>query len=370
VKKAFVLFLVLLMSFPLMLNNYSAKEITTSASASVLYCSNSDELLYENNANSQMKMASTTKIMTALITLEYAQRNNKVVTFTNEMIEEGSSMYLKVGEKVHLKDLCVGMLLPSGNDAATAAAIAIAGSKEKFAKLMNNRGKKIGMKNTNFVTPSGLDDDNHYSTAYDMALLMRECIKNKDFLEISGSKSKTVDFVNPKDKSVTYQNHNRLLSTYKYCIGGKTGYTMSAGRCLVTVAKKNNVTLIAVTLNDKNDWNDHMSMYEYGFSMVHKVRLKGQKIQQNLVGGEKDLTTLDIKDKVIYTTKENSQVTSKIILPPFAYAPIKKGNKAGMVIYYLGNKEIDREYLIYNENVEIKSDNFIIEFFKGLFKNG
>lgn len=333
----------------------SAEEISTSASSAILYCVNNDSVLYGSNENSKMKIASTTKIMTTLLTLEKAKENNKIVTFEKSMIEEGSSMYLKVGEKVTLKDLCVGMMLPSGNDAATASAISIAGSKEKFVALMNKRAKEIGMKNTNFVTPSGLDDSEHYSTAKDMALLMRECLKNKEFVEISGSKSKIVSFVSPSDKTVTYNNHNRLLSIYPNCIAGKTGYTMAAGRCLVTAARKDGVTLIAVTLNDKNDWQDHTSLFEYGFSKVISKTFHKKTIKQKIVGSNKDSVKLTVREKNFVLSSKSDKITEKIYVPPFAYAPIKKGDKAGEVVYYKNGNIIDRESVKYNENIDYKS---------------
>ena len=145
-----------------------------------------------------MKPASTTKLMTSLITLEYADSADKVVTFTKDMTAEGSSMYLKVGEKVKLSDLAAGMMMASGNDAANAAAISIAGSAEKFSELMNNRAAVIGMKNTHFVNPSGLDDENHYSTAYDMALLMSYALENESFAKLTSQKSVTVEFSEPQ----------------------------------------------------------------------------------------------------------------------------------------------------------------------------
>lgn len=172
-----------------------------------------------------MSMASTTKIMTTLITLEHAQANNKEVTFNKNMVAEGSSMYLKEGYKLRLSDLATGMMTVSGNDAANASAISISGSVEEFSKLMNDKAKQIGMSSTHFVTPSGLDDDNHYSTAVDMAHLMNYAMSNNDFAQLTAKKNVKVDYISPKDMSITYGNHNRLLSLYQYCNGGKTGFT-------------------------------------------------------------------------------------------------------------------------------------------------
>ncbi len=372
-KRLMCIFLIAFFSISLPVNSDNSvyaeeKNVSTSAGGAVLYCVNNGEVIYEFNENTPMKMASTTKLMTTLITLEYAKKDNKIITFNQSMVEEGSSMYLKLGERVYLKDLCIGMMLPSGNDAATAAAVTIAGSKEKFAVLMNRRAKEIGMKNSHFVTPSGLDDENHYSSAYDMALLMAECLKNKEFREISGSTTKTVSFVKPNDKTVTYNNHNRLLSQYKYCISGKTGYTMAAGRCLVTAAEKDGITLVAVTLNDKNDWNDHISLYEYGFSCLNSKQFRERTICQKLVGGYDDSVNIKIPGKTFIINDDEGDIKEKIMLAPFAYAPVKKGDKAGMVLYLRGNKIIDKKSLVYADSAEYKEEKKgFFAFIKGLF---
>lgn len=185
-----------------------------------------------------MKPASTTKIMTSLITLEEAASCNSEVTFKQEMVAEGSSMYLKVGEKVRLSDLASGMMMASGNDAANAAAYTISGSPEKFSQRMNEKAKQIGMTNTNFVTPSGLDDDNHYSSAKDMALLMSYALENDDFANLTAKKSVTVEFLEPKSKKTAYANHNRLLSLYPYCTGGKQAIQRRQGGALFPLPKK------------------------------------------------------------------------------------------------------------------------------------
>lgn len=176
--------------------------------------------------------------MTSLITLEEAASCNSEVTFKQEMVAEGSSMYLKVGEKVRLSDLASGMMMASGNDAANAAAYTISGSPEKFSQRMNEKAKQIGMTNTNFVTPSGLDDDNHYSSAKDMALLMSYALENDDFANLTAKKSVTVEFLEPKSRKTAYANHNRLLSLYPYCTGGKQAIQRWQGGALFPLQKK------------------------------------------------------------------------------------------------------------------------------------
>ena len=213
-------------------------------------------------------MASTTKIMTALLTLEEAAIENRQVKITREMVMvEGSSMGLREGDVLTLRDLAVGMLTVSGNDAANSAAIAVAGSREAFVETMNQRAQALGMTDTHFDTPSGLDGDTHYSTALDMAKLGAAAMSNPEFAAIAGSKSMKVNFLSP-EKTVAYQNHNKLLSLYEGCTGVKTGFTKKAGRCLVSSAEKDGVRLVAVTLDAPDDWNDHAALLDYGFSKM------------------------------------------------------------------------------------------------------
>lgn len=317
-----------------------------------------------------MKMASTTKLMTTLITLENSSADNSQITFRDDMIAEGSSMYLKVGDKLRLYDLAVGMMMCSGNDAANAAALTIGGSTEKFAEMMNKRAKAIGMTNTNFVTPSGLDDDNHYSTAYDMALLMAYALDNSDFREITKSKSMTVDFIEPKVQR-TYQNHNRLLSLYDYCIGGKTGYTMAAGRCLVSAACKDSVTLVCVTLNDHNDWDDHIALYDYGFSRYCGVDTddSDESFTLSVAGGDKDEIPLycDFSQNTVIEKEKKDSVQRRVYIPEFEYAPIKKGECVGMVVYTSSGEIIAQNPLYAKENVSRIQKGGFIEYIKNIF---
>ena len=323
----------------------------TGAEAFVLYCVESEGIILSKNENKRMKPASTTKLMTILLTLEQAAQNDRVITFTREMEAEGSSMYLEAGEKLRLSDLAVGMMMCSGNDAANAAAISIAGSVKKCSNLMNARARKLGMEHTHFVTPSGLDDPEHYTTARDMALLMAEGLKNKAFADLTSQKSAGVGFIEPSDKSVTYSNHNRLLSLYKDCIGGKTGYTTAAGRCLVSAARRGGVTLVCVTLNDKTDWNDHISLFDYGFD---KLKAYGGDVDIDLhvVGG--DRKTVKVTEKsgcAVVLDKSAPEPKRKIYLDNFVYAPVKKGEQLGRVDYYIDGKTVKSVPIMARENV-------------------
>lgn len=336
----------------------SASKPSVSAQCAVLYCVNDGKVYYSLNENKTMKNASTTKILTALITLEEAKKQNKQVKFTNEMSAEGSSMYLEAGDVVTLYDLACGMLICSGNDSANASAIAISGSIEEFAKKMNAKAKEIGMSNSNFVTPSGLDDENHYSTAYDLAKLMAYAMNNEDFAEITGKKSVTVDFISPKEKTMTYQNHNRLLSMYEYCVGGKTGYTMSAGRCLVSFAEKNGLQFVCVTLNDKKDWDDHIALYNYGFENYALCNCDDRDFYLDVpvVGGDKDTVTVesDRNYDIVMPVEDAKKVTRTVYMENFLYAPVNKGEYLGKIVYTLNNKQVAETPISATETVNIK----------------
>ena len=276
------------------------------------------------------------KIMTATLAIE-SGKLNKTVTVNDKVLEAyGSSIYLSIKEKMKLKDMVYGLMMQSGNDAALMIADFL-GGEEKFVKSMNDKAKQIGMKNTSFSNPHGLDEKTkNYSTAYDMALLMRYANSYSTFRKITGCKKHTVK---TNEKTYVWTNKNKLLYTYKYTTGGKTGYTEKAHRTLVTSASKDNMNLIVVTLNDGNDFKNHKELYEYGFnnySMVKvfdkdKMNLPNKKIYARddyfypITKDEKDLIIIDykIKDKKKY----------------------KKGENIGLAIIKLGNKVIHKEKL-------------------------
>ena len=343
--------------------------VSVSARCAVLYCANNNSVVFEKNAYKKMSMASTTKIMTSLIALENAQANDKKVAFTKEMIAESSSMYLKEGYRLRLSDLAVGMMTVSGNDAANAAAVSIAGSVDEFSKLMNEKAEQIGMNSTNFVTPSGLDDDNHYSTAYDMALLMNYALSNSSFAELTAKKTAEVTFIQPKDMTISYRNHNKLLSLYQYCTGGKTGFTKKSGRCLVTSAEKDGVCLIAVTLNAPDDWNDHINMYSYGFSRLTAVKNadKNFSFKADVVGGMTDTVEVRPAAAVDYVKQTDSDdgISRRVIINSFLYAPLEKGQVVGRAEYYSEGKTVCTIPLITEKAVDYKEKEK--SFFENIF---
>ena len=259
-----------LASFLSPVNPVSAQElekIQTGAKSAIMIEQSTGRILYEKDAHTKRRIASITKIMTAILAIE-SGKMDKTVTVTDSILKaEGSAIYLQVGEKIKLSDLVYGLMLRSGNDAAIAIAEYVGGSVEGFASLMNEKAEWIGMENSHFTNPHGLDDsDNHYSTAYDMALLTKYAMGNKTYQKISGTKIHRAP--NPNEVwDRVWKNKNRLLTEkYKYCTGGKTGFTKKARRTLVTTASKDGLDLITVTIDDSTDWADHIALYEAGFS--------------------------------------------------------------------------------------------------------
>ena len=335
-------------------------EPSVSAKAAVLLNADTGQVIYAKNQDQRLSMASTTKIMTALIALERAAVQNPVVTVTEEMVRvEGSSMGLKAGDKLTLKDLAAGMLVVSGNDAAKAAAIAVAGSAPKFAELMNQRADEIGMENTHFVTPSGLDDEEHYSTAYDMALLAQAAMRNSDFSEIVSQKSMNITFLSP-EKTCRFTNHNKLLSSYEGCIGVKTGFTKKSGRCLVSAAECGGVRLIAVTLSAPDDWNDHAAMLDYGFSRLvrHVIDDSSFEVTIPIVGGTAETVILkgSAGTEICLDMEDVQNIRRIVEAPQFVYAPVKTGQVVGKVQYYLGEKIVASTNLVAGQEIPLVED--------------
>ncbi len=334
----------------------ASAQIGTSAKASVLIEAATGQVLCAKNEHEKLPMASTTKIMTALLTLEQGKDrlDEQFMVDSNAIMVEGTSMGLQKGDTVTLRALCIGMLLASGNDAANAAAVRIGGNIENFVKLMNERAKQIGMLDTSFETPSGLDGENHYSSAYDMACLAREAIKNGVFLSICSSKSLKTEFGNPISTRY-FTNHNKLLTSYDGAIGVKTGFTKKAGRCLVSAATRNGVTLIAVTLGAPNDWQDHKNLFDYGFSMCEKVDLNSDFSGVNIgvVGAEQKTIPLEVSTapQAVVLGGQKANITRKIYASTINYAPIYKGQKIGSVYYFNAGNLICEVDLIASQDI-------------------
>ena len=341
-------------------------QVGVSAESAVLMCADNGEILFSRNADRQLSMASTTKIMTSLIALESAVPEKEIVV-TKEMVSvEGTSMGLVPGDSVSMKELVYGMLLQSGNDAANTVAYVLGGGQEGFATLMNERAAEIGMKNTNFVTASGLDDENHYSTAFDMSLLACECIDNPEFLDICSQKKVKLTYGNPP-YARTLTNHNKLLWKYSDTIGIKTGFTKKSGRCLVSAAKRNGVTLVAVTLNAPDDWNDHISMFEYGFSKCKGALLSCDfsNISVKVTGGEDESVPVKLAYNPEWISSE--KCGCRVMLKAFEYAPIPENTSVGTAVFYSEHGVIDEVPILTADSVFLKPVSVKKAEEKGLF---
>ncbi len=339
-------------------NQLQVGALEVSAKACIMIEAVTGNVIYEKNSHDRLPMASTTKIMTTILSLESGDLDTQFTVDSNAIKVEGSSMGLLEGDIVTKRALCYGMMLPSGNDSANATAIKLGGSFENFAKMMNDKAKQIGMNDTLFVTPSGLDEGGHCSTAYDMALLTRYALKNPDFREICGTYTAQVNFGNPPyDRWL--KNSNKLLNMYDGVIGVKTGFTDDAGRCLVSACERDGVTLIVVTLNAPNDWNDHMSLYDYGFSQVSMQSPINENFEVNLVGASKDTLSLERSAEVLLPNVVgcSADYKTKVYLNEFEYAPISKGETLGRVEYLLDGEVVSTCSLISSEEVlEVKKD--------------
>ena len=316
-----------------------------SAQSAVVLTADTGTVLFEKDGHTPRPVASTTKIMTALLALEAAQeQGDPLVDITQEMVAvEGSSMGLQAEDSISLTGLAAGMLLASGNDAANAAALYLDASLESFAARMNQRAAALGMEDTHFVTPSGLDGEDaqgmaHLSTAYDMALLARAALEDQAFRQLCSSPSLAVEFAEPV-KRVTYTNHNKLLAQYQGCVGVKTGFTKEAGRCLVSAAERDGALLIAVTLNAPNDWQDHTALLDYGFSQMEPYQLAGGDVRLTVpvVGSPVEAVSLRGSNggEVTLPLGQGAQVERVVRVPKFLYAPVEAGEQVGEICWYL-----------------------------------
>ncbi len=312
---------------------FKTSALGSSAKAAILINADTGEVIFEHNADEHLSMASTTKIMTALLLCENGDLE-KEITVTAEMLRvEGSSMGLLAGDRVTLHDLLYGMMLASGNDAANVTAYTIGGTVDGFVKLMNQKAKELGMDNTNFVTPSGLDANEHYSTARDMATLARYALKNEKLAEAVKTEKAVLNYGNPPyRRSLT--NHNKLLGSFEWAIGVKTGFTKKSGRCLVSAAERDGKRVIAVTLKDPNDWQDHREMLEYGLNAIKTIEIKSESEEYTLpvISGQENEIKIKVKPYKISSLNDGN-FTCEIEMPRFVYAPIKKTEQIGNAVY-------------------------------------
>ncbi|WIV10967.1 D-alanyl-D-alanine carboxypeptidase family protein [Proteiniborus sp. MB09-C3] len=345
------------------------KDPSPSAESAVLIDSKTGRIMYSLNHDLKRPMASTTKIMTALLAIEHGDLDSIVKVKDSAVGVEGSSIYLAKNEEILLKDLIYGLMLRSGNDAAVAIAEHISGSIDKFVILMNEKAKDIGALNTNFVNPHGLHDSNHYSTAYDLAIITREAMKLDFFREVS----KTKTWVANREINQHFLNKNDVLWDYKGGDGVKIGYTKAAGRCLVASATRDEMQLIAVVINDGNWFNDCYRMFDFGFENYKPTLLisKGQFLKKiKISNGYKDYFNLLSEDDLIIPLKDEEKEKAKIILnlPDSLSAPIYKGQKLGNIQVFLEGELLHTaEIKSMLEISKPKSKNNFIKFLKSIF---
>ena len=333
----------------------STKAISTSAKASILINADTGEVIYSQNQNEKLPMASTTKIMTALLLCEEGNME-KGITVTPQMVKvEGTSMGLLGGDKVTYKALRYGMLLASGNDAANVTAYALGGTIDGFVNMMNQRAKELGLNNTHFETPSGLDGDEHYTTAEDLANLARVCMDNPLFKEAASTKAITLEYGNPPYRR-TLTNHNKLLKIFEGAVGVKTGFTKKAGRCLVSCAEREGKRVIAVTLKDPNDWEDHINLLNYGLEKVKTTVITPEKTDFSISVISSQNQSVEVKiEEYTVSSLDTSGFSCEVNLPTFLYAPVKEGDVIGSVVYYKNRTQIARRDIKASQNIEKNS---------------
>ncbi len=302
------------------------------ARGAVLMEAESGEVVFGQNENARLPMASTTKIMTALVALEALPLDTSVKITAESVGVEGSSIYLCEGETLTLEQLLYALLLESANDAASAIAVAVAGSVEAFAARMNDKAAELGLTDTHFVNPHGLDAEGHYTTAYELAVITRAALKNEVFRAICSTERKTIPLHGSEGVRLLL-NHNKLLDSYEGCIGVKTGFTKKTGRCLVSAAMRGGVTLIAVTLNAPDDWRDHTAMLDYGFALYETVSLCEAGFFSAplwLVSGSQEYVMVENPDSLsVVLRRDHGRVRCVVELPRFEFAPVRQGDTVG-----------------------------------------
>ena len=313
-----------------------------SAESAFLIEGDTNDCIYEANADKRLPIASTTKIMTALVAIENADADAIVEVPKEAVGVEGSSAYLAEGERVSVKDLLYTLLLESANDSAVALAVAVAGSVERFSDLMNVKAASMGLRNTHFTNPHGLDDKDHYSSARDLGLLTVNAMKNSLFSEIVSTYSYDA-FTDPGSKPRTVVNHNRLLKTLEGAIGVKTGFTKRSGRCLVSAVDRDGIYTVAVTLNDPNDWSDHKQLHEYARDVYEYRKLaEVGSVFYNMpvIGGDSRTVRCSNSESLSAPVRKCVKITSKIEASRFVPATVNKGDAIAKIVFYADGKPI------------------------------
>ncbi|WP_094602821.1 D-alanyl-D-alanine carboxypeptidase DacB [Sporomusa silvacetica DSM 10669] len=329
------------------------------AKAAIVMEASTGKVLYSRNANERRYPASTTKVITLITALEYGNLDDNVTASPNAATTEGSSLWLSPGEQLKLRDMLYGIMLVSGNDATVAVAEHISGSVEGFAKLMTEKAHALGAVNSNFVNTSGLPDERHYTTAYDLAKITAYGYKNPLFTQIVSTKQKIIPWPG-KDHDRDLYNENRMLWLYDGANGVKTGYTDAAGRCLVSAANRNGIQIVAIVLDSERMWDDSIKLLDYGFAQLKQVPvitkgdiLKTVKIKEGKASNIKLLAANDIILPI--ADNEHDKFTTVVEAPAKITAPIAVGQKLGTVKIMYNNVEVANTDLIADQPVEKKS---------------
>ena len=328
-----------------------------SAQAAILIEMSTGDTIYEKNADVRLPMASTTKIMTAVTALEHGDISKTVAVNPSACGVEGSSIYLTAEEKLTLEELLYAVMLESANDAAAAVAYEISGSIDDFAALMNETAEKIGLCNTHFTNPHGLDDEEHYTTAYDLAKLTAYAMGNPMFRKIVSTQKKTIP-LNGDEGTRVLINHNKLLRLSDDVTGVKTGFTKRSGRCLVSAAERDGVSVIAVTLNAPDDWNDHLAMHELGFSEYSSVILAdigGVEIKIPCALSPDGFITASNKDSLTACLRSGADFDCVIEADRLLIPPVHEGDVVGRAVYYAGEQYLG-EVLLYSANTVVQTE--------------
>lgn len=347
-KKIFLIFIFVF----LICAKSSAFDI--SAKSAIVIDASSGRVLFEKNSRERLPMASTTKIMTGLIACESGKMDEIVTVSPVASGTEGSSLWLKIGEKQSLENLTYGLMLKSGNDAAVAIAEHLAGSVEAFSILMNKRAKEIGANDTHFKNPNGLAVDGHFTTSYDLAQIARVAMENKIFAKIVSTKEKTIPWEGEQWDRVL-KNHNKMLWQYDGCNGVKTGFVKKSGRCLVTSAKRGKTRLICVTLNAPSDWNDHKVMLDDCFSKyTAKVVCKKGEKTDNFVYDEKKKKSVGLvaESAFLVAVSDGDEVKTQIEYKN--NKTIEKGSIGAIMHIFVNDEKISSVNLLYNKTVKKK----------------
>lgn len=329
---------------------------TLSAECATLYDAENKRLLYDKNSTTRHAMASTTKIMTALVALEALPLGSEITIPAKATGIEGSSVYLKENETYTLEALLYALLLQSANDAAEAIACAVAGDIAAFADIMNEKAASLGLTDTHFDNPHGLDSSTHYTTASDLAIIACAALERADFKRIVSTRR--YSFCGTSGENArTLINHNKLLYLYDGSIGVKTGFTKKCGRCLVSAAERDGVLLVAVTLDAPSDWSDHQKLLDYGFSRIERrtvARAGTLSFTLPLLNAKGAVTVTNSEAVTMIMERGDPSPVPVFDLLPYPTAPVKKGAFAGTVTYTSADGITVSSPLIYTEDIPLQ----------------